>query len=87
VPLTGVRILLYHNCLISLSLDETINCLLDKADGAWYFVPIKHWLLILQGILLKGAGVDIFWKELLSLAALGLLINITTIFFLRRRLE
>jgi ABC-2 type transport system permease protein len=51
------------------------------------FVPIKHWLLILRGILLKGAGVDIFWRELLSLAALGLVINVTTIFFLRRRLE
>jgi ABC-2 type transport system permease protein len=51
------------------------------------FVPIKHWLLILRGILLKGAGVDIFWKELLSLAALGLVINITTILFLRKRLE
>jgi ABC-2 type transport system permease protein len=51
------------------------------------FVPIKHWLLILRGILLKGAGVDIFWKELLSLAALGLVINVVTIYFLRRRLE
>jgi ABC-2 type transport system permease protein len=51
------------------------------------FVPIKHWLLILRGILLKGAGVGIFWKELLSLAALGLVINVVTIFFLRRRLE
>ena len=51
------------------------------------FVPIKHWLLILRGILLKGAGVDIYWRELASLAALGLAINITTIFFLRRRLE
>jgi len=51
------------------------------------FVPIKHWLLILRGILLKGAGVDIFWKELLSLAALGVVINVVTIYFLRRRLE
>jgi ABC-2 type transport system permease protein len=51
------------------------------------FVPIKHWLLILRGILLKGAGVDIFWKELLSLAALGLVINVVTITFLRKRLE
>ena len=51
------------------------------------FVPIKHWLLILRGILLKGAGVDIYWRELVSLAALSLAINITTIFFLRRRLE
>lgn len=51
------------------------------------FVPIKHWLLILRGILLKGAGVDIFLKELLSLAALGLVINVVTILFLRKRLE
>ncbi len=51
------------------------------------FVPIKHWLLILRGILLKGAGVDVFWKELLSLAGLGLAINAFTIYFLRRRLE
>ena len=50
------------------------------------FVPIKHWLLILRGILLKGAGVEVFSRELLSLALLGLVINIGTIFFLRRRL-
>ena len=51
------------------------------------FVPIKHWLLILRSILLKGAGVNVFWKELLSLAALGLVINVGTLYFLRRRLE
>lgn len=51
------------------------------------FVPIKHWLLILRGILLKGAGVDIFWKELISLAGLGLVINVVTVYFLRKRLE
>ncbi len=51
------------------------------------FVPIKHWLIILRSILLKGAGIDLFWKELLSLAALGLAINVFTIYFLRRRLE
>jgi ABC-2 type transport system permease protein len=51
------------------------------------FVPIKHWLLILRGILLKGAGVEIFWRELLSLAGLGLAINVVTIYFLRKRLE
>ncbi len=51
------------------------------------FVPIKHWLLILRDILLKGAGVDIFWKELLSLAALGVAINVVTVLFLRKRLE
>jgi ABC-2 type transport system permease protein len=51
------------------------------------FVPIKHWLIILRSILLKGAGIDVFWQELLSLAALGLVINAVTIYFLRGRLE
>ncbi|MEJ2737446.1 MAG: ABC transporter permease [Anaerolineae bacterium] len=51
------------------------------------FVPIKHWLIVLRSILLKGAGVHVFWKELLSLAALGLVINVVTLYFLRRRLE
>jgi ABC-2 type transport system permease protein len=54
--------------------------------GIANFVPIKHWLLILRGILLKGAGVEVFWKELLSLAALGVVIIAATILFLRRRL-
>ncbi len=47
----------------------------------------KHWLLILRGILLTGVGVEVFWRELLSLALLGRMINVTTIVFLRRRLE
>jgi ABC-type multidrug transport system permease subunit len=51
------------------------------------FVPIKHWLLILRAILLKGAGLAVFWKELLSLVGLGLVINLITILFLRKRLE
>lgn len=55
--------------------------------GAANFVPIKHWLLILRGILLKGAGVEIFWRELVSLALLGAGIMVFTVFFLRRRLE
>lgn len=51
------------------------------------FVPIKHWLIVLRSILLKGAGIDVFWKELLSLALLGVVINTVTIYFLRQRLE
>lgn len=51
------------------------------------FVPIKHWLIVLRSILLKGAGIDVFWKELLSLAILGVVINTITIFVLRQRLE
>jgi len=49
------------------------------------FVPIKHWLIILRDILLKGVGVEVFWPELLALALLGLAINALTIRVLRRQ--
>ncbi|MFQ6014892.1 MAG: ABC transporter permease [Anaerolineae bacterium] len=51
------------------------------------FVPIKHWLIILRSILLKGAGIEVFWRELLALAGLGLVINVLTLLFLRKQLE
>jgi len=51
------------------------------------FVLIKHWLIILRSILLKGAGIGVFWRELLALAGLGVVINLLTLLVLRRRLE
>jgi ABC-2 type transport system permease protein len=50
-------------------------------------VPIKHWLLILRDIMLKGAGISAFWKELVALAVLGVVINAVTLTILRRRLD
>lgn len=50
-------------------------------------VPIKHWLLIMRDIMLKGAGITVFWKELVALAVLGLIINGVTLTVLRKRLD
>ena len=50
-------------------------------------VPIKHWLLIMRDIMLKGAGINMFWKELVALAILGVIINAVTLTILRRRLD
>jgi ABC-2 type transport system permease protein len=50
-------------------------------------VPIKHWLLVMRDIMLKGAGIQVFWKELLSLAVLGVVINAVTLTVLRKRLD
>lgn len=47
--------------------------------------PLKHWLIIFRGILLKGAGIDVFWRELLAIAGLGTLIYIGTVLLLRRQ--
>ena len=50
--------------------------------------PLQHWLIIFRAILLKGAGIEVFWRELLAIAGLGTVIYSGTILLLRRtRLE
>ena len=46
--------------------------------------PLKHWLIVFRAILLKGAGVDVFWRELLAIFVLGAFIYTGTILLLRR---
>jgi len=47
--------------------------------------PLKHWLIILRSILLKGAGVEVFWPQLLAIAGLGTAIYTGTVLLLRRK--
>jgi len=47
--------------------------------------PLKHWLIIFRCILLKGAGVSVFWPELLAIAGLGAVIYTGTVLLLRRK--
>lgn len=52
------------------------------------FFPLKHWLIIFRGILLKGAGLADFWREFVAILGLGAVIYTGTILSLRRtRLE
>jgi ABC-2 type transport system permease protein len=55
----------------------------------WFakIVPAHHWLAILRGILLKGAGLDVLWPNLLALAGLGLVIVTFSLRFVRRALD
>ena len=55
----------------------------------WFanFIPAHHWLTILRGILLKGAGLDVLWPHLLWLAGLGLVIGTFSLRFVRRALD
>ena len=46
--------------------------------------PLKHWLIIFRAILLKGAGLDVFWREFLSILVLGGFIYSGTILLMRR---
>jgi len=47
--------------------------------------PLKHWLIIFRAILLKGAGVEVFWPQLLAIAGLGVVIYTGTVLLLRRK--
>ena len=41
--------------------------------------------MIFRSILLKGAGIEVFWRELLAIAGLGAIIYAGTVLLLRRR--
>lgn len=55
----------------------------------WFanFVPAQHWLFILRGILLKGSGLSVLWPNLLMLAALGIVIIVFSLQYVRRSLN
>jgi len=50
-------------------------------------VPAHHWLTILRAILLKGAGLDVLWPNVLALVILGLVIGTFSLHFVRRALD
>jgi ABC-2 type transport system permease protein len=50
-------------------------------------IPAHHWLEILRGLLLKGAGLDVLWPHVLALLGLGIVIGIFSFRFVRRALD
>ncbi len=50
-------------------------------------IPAHHWLAILRGIMLKGAGLDVLWPNVLALALLGLVIITFSLRFVRKALD
>lgn len=55
----------------------------------WFanLIPAHHWLTILRGILLKGAGLDVLWPNVVALLILGLVIGTFSLRFVRRALD
>ena len=55
----------------------------------WFanLIPAHHWLTILRGLLLKGAGFDLLWPHVAALAGLGLVIGTFSWRFVRRSLD
>ncbi|MCB9459702.1 MAG: ABC transporter permease [Anaerolineaceae bacterium] len=48
------------------------------------FIPIRHWLVILRGVMLKNAGLDVLWPHIVALIAIGAVIIIFTAWQYRR---
>lgn len=55
----------------------------------WFanLIPAHHWLTILRGITLKGAGLDVLWPNVLALSLLGVVIGTFSLRFVRRALD
>jgi ABC-2 type transport system permease protein len=55
----------------------------------WFanIIPAHHWLTILRGIALKGAGLDVLWPNVLALAILGIVIGTFSAQFVRKALD
>ncbi len=50
-------------------------------------IPAHHWLTFLRGILLKGAGLDVLWPQVLALLGLGFVIGTFSWRFVRGSLD
>ena len=48
-----------------------------------YIFPIRHWLIIMRGIMLKGVGFEVFWPHVLAIAGLGVMLTATTLLAFR----
>jgi len=51
-----------------------------------YLIPLKYFLEILRGIFLKGVGLDVLWRDALSLFAWGVGILVLATFRSSKRL-
>ena len=52
-----------------------------------YAVPLRYFLIIVRGIVLKGNGMDILWPQVAALAVLGIVIVGVAAARFRKRLE
>lgn len=49
--------------------------------------PIRHWLLIMRGIMLKGAGLEVFWPHVVAIAIQGVVLLAATLLAFRQALS
>ncbi len=52
-----------------------------------YIIPLRYYLVIIRALLIKGVGVTAIWKEIIPLAAFGVLIMTAASVRFRKRLD
>ena len=52
-----------------------------------YLNPLRHFLVIIRGIFLKGTGFDVLWPQFLTLAALGGFVFTASVARFQKRLD
>ncbi len=50
-------------------------------------VPFRHYLTIIRGVMLKGAGLDVLWPHAVAMAAMGLVVAMVAARSLSKRLD
>jgi ABC-2 type transport system permease protein len=51
-----------------------------------FIFPIRHWMIIMRGIMLKGVGLEVFWPHVLIIGGLGVGLTGLTLLAFRRAL-
>lgn len=49
--------------------------------------PIRHWMIIMRGIMLKGVGLEVFWPRLLAILGLGLVLMLIALTLFQQALS
>ncbi|MEK7400098.1 MAG: ABC transporter permease, partial [Candidatus Poribacteria bacterium] len=52
-----------------------------------YMIPLRYFLIIIRGIVLKGVGLSVLWPQVLSLVVLGSILLTLSISRFHKRLE
>jgi ABC-2 type transport system permease protein len=52
-----------------------------------YFIPLRYFLTIVRGIVIKGIGINYLWPQMLMLSALGLAVFAAAVMRFRKRID
>jgi drug efflux transport system permease protein len=73
---------------ISLSgLGTPISSMPEALQWVTYLNPLRHFIVVLRGVYLKGVGVAMLWPEMIAMAMLGVMLLGVSVFRFRKSLD